>query len=88
MAFAVAAYVMGAVLNGTIPVRNGSEAAELTRVLVDIGRMEAGDAQRTVAVAHLSGPALAARLRELQRGDPLSAAASTADDVVHDAPPT
>ena len=75
MAFSVAAYVMGAVLNGTIPVRNGAEAADLLRALVDIGRLESGDAQRTVAVAHLSGPALAARLRELQTSAAVSAAA-------------
>jgi hypothetical protein len=80
MAFAACADLVGRVVRGDIPVRNGSEAADLMRALVDIGRLESGDAQRTVAVAHLTGPALAQRLRELQRVDVVSSAASTADD--------
>src|SRR5262245_26339288 len=77
LAFAAAADLIGRVARGDVPVRNGSEAADLLRALVDVGRIESGDAQRTVAVAHLSGPALAARLRELQA----SSAADTADDI-------
>jgi hypothetical protein len=76
MAMAAAADLIGRVVRGDVPVRNGGEAAELLRALVDVGRLEAGDATRTVAVAHLSGPALAARLRELQ----VSAAVQAADD--------
>jgi hypothetical protein len=76
IAIAAAVDLIGRVTRGEIPVRNGGEVAELVRALVDIGRMESGDAQRTVAVAHLSGPALAERLRALQ----VSSAASTADD--------
>jgi hypothetical protein len=76
MALAAAADLIGRVVRGDVPVRNGGEAAELLRALVDIGRIEAGDATRTVAVAHMSGPALAARLRELQ----VSAAVQAADD--------
>jgi len=76
MALAAAADLIGRVLRGDVPVRNGDEAASLLRALVDIGRIESGDATRTVAIAHLSGPALAQRLRELQ----VSAAVSAADD--------
>jgi hypothetical protein len=80
LVFAAAAELVGRTLRGEIPVRNGAELAEVLRVLVDIGRLETGDATRTVAVAHLSGPALAERIRQLQRADPVSAAALVADD--------
>jgi hypothetical protein len=83
MAMAAAADLIGRVVRGDVPVRNGGEAAELLRALVDVARIEAGDATRTVAVAHLSGPALAQRLRELQ----VSAAVSAADDAPALAPP-
>lgn len=87
-AFAVAVHVVGKVLTGAIPVRNGAEAADLLRALVDIGRLESGDATRTVAVAHLSGPALAARLRELQRDAGVIPAESSAPSLPADELPS
>ena len=78
MALATAADLIGRLVQGSIPVRNGGEAAELLRALVDVGRLESGDPTRTVAVAHMTGPALVARLRELQ--------ASSAADTVADEP--
>jgi hypothetical protein len=83
IAMAAAAELIGRVVRGDVPVRNGDEAAGLLRALVDIGRLESGDPTRTVAVAHLSGPALAQRLRELQR----SSAVQAADDDVDPVPP-
>jgi len=90
IAIAAAIDLIGRCARGEIPVRNGAEAADLVRALVDIGRLEAGEAQRSVAVAHLSGPALATRLRELQRDDvsaAVSAVADTAIDVQGSSPP-
>jgi hypothetical protein len=82
IAIGAAIDLIGRVTRGEIPVRNGSEVAELVRALVDIGRMESGDPARTVAVAHLSGPALAERLRALQATavTTSSSAANTATD--------
>jgi hypothetical protein len=79
-AFAAAADLIGRVVTGEVTIRHASDAAELLRALVDIGRLESGDPTRTVAVAHLSGPQLAARLRELQALGDGSAAAQAADD--------
>lgn len=90
IAIAAAVDLIGRVARGDVPIRNGSEAADLIRALVDIGRLEGGEAQRSVAIAHLSGPALATRLRELQRDDVSAAVSAVADraiDVQGSSPP-
>jgi hypothetical protein len=43
------------------------DPAEWVRVMVDVSRLEMGAHTQASLVAHLSGPALAERLRELQR---------------------
>ena len=52
---------------GEIQVRHGEDAASLVRVLVDVARLELGEHTSASVVAHISGPALAERLRQLQR---------------------
>lgn len=66
-AAAVAADTIGRVARGEIPLRNGSEAAEWVRVLVDIARLEAGEPTSAALVAHITADATAARLAELKR---------------------
>ena len=61
----VALDLLGRVSRGEIAVRNGSEAAELFRALVDVVRLESGESTSNTIVAHLSGDPLA-RFRELQ----------------------
>jgi hypothetical protein len=43
------------------------DPAEWVKALVDVARLEMGSHTNASVVAHLSGPALAERLRELQR---------------------
>lgn len=64
-AAAVAAELLGRIASGEVPVRNGGEAAELLRVLVDVARIEAGEATSTSVVAHL-GAAAVDRVRAMR----------------------
>ncbi|HKE51286.1 MAG TPA: hypothetical protein VKE25_07230, partial [Actinomycetes bacterium] len=58
-AAACASWLMGRVVSGQIPVRNGDEAATLLRALVDVARIEAGQPTGTTVVAHLGSSAMA-----------------------------
>lgn len=83
-AFAAAVELVGRVATGEVPVRNAGEAAELLRALVDIGRMEGGEATSHALVGHVSVAELAERLRRHQAGRAPSSAAVVVDD---EAPP-
>ena len=50
-----------------IPVRNAGEAADLVRVLVDIGRLESGDPTSQSIVAHVGTAELAALRDEARK---------------------
>jgi hypothetical protein len=63
---AVAINVAVGVLDGSIPVRNGSEAADVIRVLVDVARLESGQPTSTSIVGHLTSAQVRARLEELK----------------------
>ena len=69
---------MSSVLVGEIPVRHGTDAAMLLRVLVDVARLEMGEHTHASVVAHLTGPALAQRLRDLQPSGATEAARDVA----------
>jgi hypothetical protein len=58
-AAAAASYIVGRIVAGSIPLRNGSEAAELLRALVDVARLEAGQATSASAVLHVGADATA-----------------------------
>ena len=45
--------------SGKVPIRNGDEAATLLRALVDVARIEAGEATSTAVVAHVGAGAAA-----------------------------
>jgi hypothetical protein len=55
----VAGWVLGELTAGRIPIRNGDEAATLLRALVDVARIEAGQATSTALVAHVGTGAAA-----------------------------
>lgn len=65
-ASAVAQQTLHRIATGEIPIRNGSEAAEILRVTVDIARLEAGQATSQTAHIALSAEQVQARLAELQ----------------------
>lgn len=66
-ASAVAQQTLHRIATGEIPIRNGSEAAEILRVTVDIARLEAGQATSQTAHIALSAEQVQARLAELQQ---------------------
>lgn len=88
----VAVYVLGLVTAGTVPIRHGSDAAELVRVLVDVARLASGQPTSTSAIVHMSAADARARLAELAElaagkladvapvVDAVSAAATAVDD--------
>lgn len=93
---AVAGWLLGRIAAGAIPVRNAGEAADLLRALVDVARLEAGQATSTALVAHVGTGATAEvlALRDKARvmlgtrvddqdAGPLSTAATAADDSGH-----
>lgn len=66
-AAAAAGHVLGELVGGRIKVRHGEDAAALLRALVDIARLEAGEATSVHLSAHLSGEDAASRVAELRR---------------------
>jgi hypothetical protein len=62
----VAQYILGRIGTGAIPVRNGDEAAALLRALVDIARLEEGQATSHTLTAHLSTEAAVARVAAIR----------------------
>ena len=78
----IAQYILGRIGTGDIPIRNGDEAAALLRALVDIARLEEGQATSHTITAHLSTTEAIARVQELQARArlPLSATAQAAAD--------
>lgn len=64
-ASAVAQQTLHRIATGEIPIRNGSEAAEILRVTVDIARLEAGQATSQTAHIALSAEQVQARLAAL-----------------------
>ena len=55
----VASWLMGRIVQGAIPIRNGDEAASLLRALVDVARLEAGESTSNTLVAHVGAGAAA-----------------------------
>lgn len=64
LALTTATQLIASVQAGKIPVRNASEAAALLRVLVDIGRLEAGEATSHSLSANVSVDEVRAALAE------------------------
>jgi hypothetical protein len=56
---AVAGWLLGRIAAGQVPIRNAGEAADLLRALVDVARLEAGEATSTAIVAHVGAGATA-----------------------------
>ena len=67
-ASAVAQQTLHRIATGEIPIRNGSEAAEILRVTVDIARLEAGQATSQTAHIALSAEQVQARLAAIAQG--------------------
>jgi len=65
-AAAAASSVIASVLTGDVRIRHGEDAAALIRVLVDVARLESGDATSHTLNAHLSPDDTLARIRELR----------------------
>ncbi len=65
-ASAVAGYVMSLVVTDNVKIRHGEDAAALLRVLVDIARLEAGQATSHTMHATIDGGDAVARVRKLQ----------------------
>jgi hypothetical protein len=63
---AAAIDLIGRVVVGEIPIRNGTDAANLIRVLVDVARLEENQPMRTAMVAQLSTEDFAERIRQMQ----------------------
>lgn len=57
-AAAAGGWLLGQIVAGRIPIRNGDEAATLLRALVDVARIEAGEATDTRVVAHVGADAM------------------------------
>lgn len=66
-AAALAQHTMSRVMAGEIPIRHAGEAAELLRVLVDVARLEAGEATAHTAHVSMTAEQVTARVTELQR---------------------
>jgi len=64
-AAAVGGWLLGRIVSGSIPIRNGDEAASLLRALVDVARLEAGESTSNTLVAHV-GAGAAAEVRALR----------------------
>jgi hypothetical protein len=64
-AAAGASWLIGQIVAGRIPVRNGEEAATLLRALVDVARLESGESTSNTLVAHV-GAGAAAEVRALR----------------------
>jgi hypothetical protein len=84
IAAAAAMDCIGRVASGEVPIRNASEAAEWVRVLVDVARLESGEATSASIVAHI-GPAEVRSLRDEARkalalGDGSAVALAAAED--------
>lgn len=65
-AAAMAQHLMSQVITGLIPVRNGSEAAELIKCAVDIARLESGEATSLTVQASMTTDQVRARLEQIQ----------------------
>jgi hypothetical protein len=78
LAAALAAEVMGRLLTNEIKLR-GADVGPVLRALVDIARLEAGEATSATLVAHVDASAVAARVGELQRRARAALVAVTAD---------
>lgn len=85
VAAAAAMDCIGRVASGEVPIRNASEASEWVRVLVDVARLEAGEATSASIVAHI-GPTEVKALRDEARKalaldvpDPVALAAADTD---------
>ena len=76
-AAATAQQLLSRVLTGDIPVRNGDEAAALLRVMVDVARLEAGQATGHTITATLSTKEAVERVEQLQRQARATIASST-----------
>lgn len=89
--------MLARIASGAIRVPGG-DAAALLRVLVDIARLEAGEATSAAVIAHLSGEDVRARVEGLRQQaaavlavrsvELASAAARAVADVGADVPPT
>jgi hypothetical protein len=66
-AAAAAVDAIARVSSGEVPFRHAGDAAEWVRVMVDVARLEAGQATSQSVVAHLTAEATAARFAELQQ---------------------
>lgn len=64
-ASAVAQQTLHRIATGEIPIRNGSEAAEILRVTVEIARLEAGQATAQTAHIQLTASQVQERLAQL-----------------------
>ena len=89
---AVAGWLLGRISAGQVPVRNAGEAADLLRALVDVARLEAGQATSTSVVAHVGSTATAEvlALRDRARtmlGTGMASTALAAGDRDHDQDP-
>jgi len=80
-AAAGASWLVGQIVAGRIPVRNGEEAAVLLRALVDVARLESGESTSNTLVAHV-GAGAAAEVRALR--DQARAALGQVVEVVDD----
>jgi len=58
-AAAVGSWLLGRIVAGHVPIRNGGEAAELLRALVDVARLEEGQPTSTALIAHVGASATA-----------------------------
>jgi len=66
LARVTAAHVMGRVLSGEIPVRNGSDAASVLRVAHDVARLEAGEATAITVSTSMSDEGIAVAAEQLR----------------------
>lgn len=65
-AAASAAFIMGELCAGRIKLKSGEDAAALLRALVDVARLEAGEATSVHLSAHVSAGDAAARLAAIR----------------------
>lgn len=81
-AAAVGNWVLGRVALGKVPIRHAGDAADLLRVLVDVARLEAGEATSVALVGHVSDRGeVAARVAAMQQRarEALASAANVLD---------
>jgi hypothetical protein len=83
-AAAAAGWLLGRIVTGGIPIRNGAEAAELLRALVDVARLEAGESTSNTVVAHVGPGAVTAVLALRDQARAALAMTSADQDQDHD----